>query len=329
MSFYENVDCPVCKRSFEAGDDIVTCPECGTPHHRECYDLIGRCVNAGLHKANYDFYAENIKPAIDVKKDQGSVQVYYSPAGATDNQSKETADNSNQQSAQNYYNIPVVDISFEEDADTIDGESVADFAAVIRTNAIGFIKKFKRLDKSKKSISWNWGAFFFGSLYMFFRKMYKEGLAFFSLFLTAVYGCSALLYKYASSFIEGMNDIVAIVSSGTKTVTEEQMNALMSTKDYATATKITYIFFAVILLLRIIEALFADRMYKNTVTAIIKRVKQQLEQGASFMQTSMFGEDQPNLSQVQMKRLYLSRRGGVSFFAPLIALMVIRLFLFL
>ena len=34
MSIYNNCVCPVCKKQFEDGDDIVVCPECGTPHHR-------------------------------------------------------------------------------------------------------------------------------------------------------------------------------------------------------------------------------------------------------------------------------------------------------
>ena len=31
MSLYENQKCPVCGVAFKSGDDIVTCPECGTP----------------------------------------------------------------------------------------------------------------------------------------------------------------------------------------------------------------------------------------------------------------------------------------------------------
>lgn len=37
MPSYKNEKCPVCNQEFKDGDDIVTCPVCGTPHHRECY----------------------------------------------------------------------------------------------------------------------------------------------------------------------------------------------------------------------------------------------------------------------------------------------------
>ena len=31
MDFYK-YKCPVCNKQFKEGDDIVVCPECGTPH---------------------------------------------------------------------------------------------------------------------------------------------------------------------------------------------------------------------------------------------------------------------------------------------------------
>ena len=53
MSLYENQKCPVCGVAFKSGDDIVTCPECGTPHHRQCYEKIGKCANASLHSTGF------------------------------------------------------------------------------------------------------------------------------------------------------------------------------------------------------------------------------------------------------------------------------------
>lgn len=43
MFFYEGYICPVCKSKFTVTDDIVACPECGAPHHRECWKQEGRC----------------------------------------------------------------------------------------------------------------------------------------------------------------------------------------------------------------------------------------------------------------------------------------------
>ena len=48
---YIGEQCPVCQKEFTAEDDIVVCPECGTPHHRDCYMLGNRCANEELHAA--------------------------------------------------------------------------------------------------------------------------------------------------------------------------------------------------------------------------------------------------------------------------------------
>ena len=55
MALYENNSCPVCGKQFQPGDDIVTCPECGTPHHRACYRELGHCAHQALHGNGYAF----------------------------------------------------------------------------------------------------------------------------------------------------------------------------------------------------------------------------------------------------------------------------------
>ncbi len=51
-------ECPACSRNFHADDDIVVCPHCGTPHHRECYEKLGECFNKSKHDEGYDFEKE-------------------------------------------------------------------------------------------------------------------------------------------------------------------------------------------------------------------------------------------------------------------------------
>ena len=49
MQNYINEKCPVCGKEFRQEDDIVVCPDCGTPHHRECYKQLGHCAHAEKH----------------------------------------------------------------------------------------------------------------------------------------------------------------------------------------------------------------------------------------------------------------------------------------
>lgn len=49
MAFYRNPNCPYCGERFTDLDDVVTCPECGTTHHRSCWKEHGACAKADLH----------------------------------------------------------------------------------------------------------------------------------------------------------------------------------------------------------------------------------------------------------------------------------------
>ncbi|MCL2580533.1 MAG: hypothetical protein FWE32_10995 [Oscillospiraceae bacterium] len=44
MGNYAGVKCPVCNKRFGAADDVVVCPLCGAPHHRDCYADRGECA---------------------------------------------------------------------------------------------------------------------------------------------------------------------------------------------------------------------------------------------------------------------------------------------
>lgn len=50
MADYRNCTCIACKTEFEPDDDIVVCPECGTPYHRDCWNEYGHCINTELHE---------------------------------------------------------------------------------------------------------------------------------------------------------------------------------------------------------------------------------------------------------------------------------------
>lgn len=51
MANYTGKKCFSCGEVFKDGDDIVVCPECGTPYHRECYLKEGKCINDALHES--------------------------------------------------------------------------------------------------------------------------------------------------------------------------------------------------------------------------------------------------------------------------------------
>lgn len=47
---FKGKKCPVCEIEFKENDDIVVCPKCGAPYHRECYKVKNKCIFPELHK---------------------------------------------------------------------------------------------------------------------------------------------------------------------------------------------------------------------------------------------------------------------------------------
>lgn len=342
MSIYNNCVCPVCKKQFEDGDDIVVCPECGTPHHRECYNSIHHCANADLHSEGYDFYKENIenKKSNNEKPSEKDEQGYYIPPvsfgtsigagndpdpGIDNTPDMDPDDNgepifgSFQQPVQPIFTVKS---PYQNDDETIDGQSVADIAITVRTNTQPFITKFKKMEKTKKKASWNWCAFIFGPYYYFFRKMYKPGVLYFCITLAINYATSFFTTKFAPETFKALADLMQNAYSGKS----YDVNSLASAGDYSTAMKISFISLAVSLLIRIIFAVLSDYLYKNTVISIIKSVDEQLEDGASFVQTPIIMPIE-NLSEKEMRKMYLAKKGGISTWAPLLAAIVFEMIL--
>ena len=44
-----NASCPVC--GSELNDEVITCHDCQTPHHKECWDYVGHCAIFGCHQS--------------------------------------------------------------------------------------------------------------------------------------------------------------------------------------------------------------------------------------------------------------------------------------
>lgn len=57
----------------------------------------------------------------------------------------------------------------------------------IQKNEKFYEEKFKKMNDTGKSVSWNWAAFFLGIYWMIYRKMYFKAAAFFILSLVASY----------------------------------------------------------------------------------------------------------------------------------------------
>ena len=62
MFFYQGQTCPVCSRAFAPEDDIVSCPVCGAPHHRACWQQEGHCHFAADHGTDRQWQRQQPAP---------------------------------------------------------------------------------------------------------------------------------------------------------------------------------------------------------------------------------------------------------------------------
>ncbi|MBR1765078.1 MAG: DUF2628 domain-containing protein [Ruminococcus sp.] len=63
MNRYSGCKCFACGRMFTDVDDVVVCPDCGTPYHRSCYTENEGCTNTVLHENGGAWTEEQGDPA--------------------------------------------------------------------------------------------------------------------------------------------------------------------------------------------------------------------------------------------------------------------------
>lgn len=314
--FYDNKVCDGCSEVMLEGDDIVVCPECGTPQHRECYNKNNECVNAHLHAEGFDWREahkadETPEPPSEEKPDNAEF------AGAQNEPPLSNAEYSSREERPNTPPMPEFRIdgvyikgqTYDADED-LGGATVREVVTYTQINFKHYIKRLVK-NRNKKSffLSWNWGAFFFGPAWFFYRKLYKLGIIFLALAVSATIAVSPLIpavsdaaAKLEPLYTEWYDAIEANSSSPTEE-TQAEVDRL-SAEIMATGKKaLPYtlaIFGASYLIAQIIPALIANYFYRQKMMEDIKFAKQAT-------------------SDPGVLRYSLMRRGGVSFLAGLLA----------
>ncbi|MBQ8604982.1 MAG: DUF2628 domain-containing protein [Oscillospiraceae bacterium] len=196
MYKFENQPCEVCGEVFDKYSDIVTCPECGTPHHRECWHKTGHCVNEHKHGTDFEWQPVKKEPAagsITCPNCQAVMPggtLFCENCGHSLSQTNIPQQNGHPANGQpnvQIFGIPgMMGVSIsqadanrinKELAGEIDGVPVRDMAVYIGPNAQSYIYKFRRMDSNPKYRPFSWAAFLFTPLWYLFRKMWKTALA--------------------------------------------------------------------------------------------------------------------------------------------------------
>lgn len=74
--------CAYCHAILFDDDDVVYCPECGAPHHRECYNTLGRCAREQFHGEPEQEDSEQESSASEICEQTASASESHSSDGA-------------------------------------------------------------------------------------------------------------------------------------------------------------------------------------------------------------------------------------------------------
>ena len=198
--------CKYCDNEFSDGDDIVVCPDCGTPYHRICYKEAGnKCINDELHESGFSWAStveeKTESPDSDYVLCENCMAKNPADAATCINcgkQIKNEKSNDNPEikdlfsqfdSSQKYFGL-----NPDEDFEGTKLEEVAEF---VNTNTIYYLPLFKRMKELGGKISLNFVCFFFSPLYFANRKMWP--MAIFALIFSMLLNIPNTLI----SFIEG------------------------------------------------------------------------------------------------------------------------------
>ena len=241
----EGQKCPVCKSYMFDDEDIVFCPVCGAPSHRDCYNLVGHCPLEEFHGTDKQYKKpENInledEPKAETQKPRDFNEV---PFG--------------------FKTIEIDLLGGIKKDDQIAGISAQEMKGYVGPNSQYYIPRFFKLNNRNKK-SWNWSAFILPEGFFFFRKCHKTGI-----FATLLSAASWALIGFANEYImlpetTNYNEMLTSILS--------QLNA--SPEKTAFGLMAMFLGVTIFVLLRVFLGLFANRIYRNDVFEKIKKIKE-------------------------------------------------------
>lgn len=300
MSFNtEGEKCPVCHAYLFEEDDVVYCPTCGAPHHRECYNSIGKCGLSELHgtDAQYDVAKAAAQKAAEEKKSEPA----FSVESDADDKCRMCGNPISREEKRcpkcGAPNVAAMDgfATYDflggvpGDMDIGEGVTANEAKRFVAANTPRYIPKFASM-KTGKKLSWNWAAFLFPCEWLCARKMYIFGIIVGILTVAASLMSVPMLFALES----------AGILSGESMYSASNISAIAdSIGELGNATILLMMAGVVFdLAIRLIVALFGDWWYRNQTISCIKRMRAESE---------------------DMDRDY-RRLGGVNLYALLIAI---------
>lgn len=204
--------CPVCGNLFEENDDIVVCPDCGTPHHRECYRAEGKCANFMRHQEDFRWSADESPRE---EKAEAEAKVICENCGMENSRSAKQCVSCGcpleEESASAGGMGPGIEPDMGQSVDprmafikqmfsssdenTIEDVPVREVAWFVKGNYVYYIPQFKQMAAGRK-VSFNFMSFLFPHIYFANRRMWFWAVI--SMIVSVIFSLPVMISQFYS-----------------------------------------------------------------------------------------------------------------------------------
>ena len=309
MAKYTGYTCMACQQKFQDGDDVVVCPECGTPYHRACWVKNGQCINTELHASGGSWMQERLAEENRKKQEQQHAQnvnkcprcgtenpksnivcsncglpLYVQQPGAQPQQPGGTASNpgAEQQNNQQGRQVnPFFGFTFSDQDrccglnpdEEMGGERLGDVADFVNTNTIYYLPLFKKFKETGSKFSMNFVCLFFPQFYFAHRKMWRMSIL--TIVLLFLLGIPSLIVNF-------MNNSASLITMLEERFSADLMatpiNAIRQLSTYLGAHEVLFSNLSTIcnyidLVVKLLCCLFGNWLYYRFVLRRVRQIK--------------------------------------------------------
>ena len=270
MYDFTGCECQVCHKLFRDGDDVVVCPDCGTPYHRSCYEETGHCLHRNLHGTGFEWAppkapeqeiactrcgamneaeASHCKSCGTALRNAAGDAARYGAAPNAEQPKRggtpEEPDYETLYREMRAARFPSIDPN-----EMLEGIPAAEWASFIGRSSYNYLRTFKRMELLNRKAAMSVSAMLWGHLYFFYRKAWKP----------AIICLVATLLLNTPTYLWMMKTTESALVAGLSFATLELMQNIAS---------------VLLIVLRAGCGLFGFYLYKKDSAAKIQRIRQQ------------------------------------------------------